>query len=382
MKQYLLIILLLGMALAASAQKSRVLAVKQMIDAGKYDEAKEAIELAVWNDRTSMWHRTYYIKGLLCQTAYEAGVEKKDTKKTNLYPDQLFVAYDSYEKALELDARERIHNHIRLQYLSLSNDFKSLGEELYQKGEYKESLRSFEHALLINESDLLTSKRDTSLIYNAAMAAYESKNWGKATEYLTVLHEDAYSTRATLLLGIAWHNSGDTTRSQEVMLEGLELYQYDEALVMYLVSEFASSEKLDLAINILDKAIVARPENFLYYWARGLGYRRMNDYDNAMANFLIAADKAPDTPTLYYHIGVSYYNIGIDLRESALVIVENDEYQEIRKQYMVKFREAVKWLERSYELDPENEKTLAKLTQLYFQLDMKEEQKALELIED
>jgi len=382
MKQYLVIILLLGLALPASAQKSRVLAVKQMIDAGKYDEAKEAIELAIWNDRTSMWHRTYYTKGLLCQTAYEAGMEKKDTKMTNLYPDQLFLAYDSYEKALELDARERMHNHIRLHYYSLANDFKNLGEELYQKGEYKESLRSFEHALLIGKSDLVSFKTDTSLVYNAAMAAYEGGSWEKAVEYLTVLHEDAYSTRSTLLLAIACHQSGDTVRSQEVLVEGLELYQYDESLVMYLVNDLASSDMLISAINILSKAIEAKPDDFIFYWARGLGYRRLNDYDKAMSSFLQAADRAPDTPTLYYHIGVSYYNIGIDLRESALSIVENDEYQAVRQQYLEKFREAVKWLERSYELEPENEKTQAKLNQLYYQLDMKEQQKALELLDN
>ena len=116
MKRSLFLIFLFCLAVSASGQKSRVMAVMQMIDSKKYTEAKEAIELAVWNDRTSNWHRTYYAKGLLCQTAYEDGVEKKDTKKTNLYEDQLYVAYDSYEKALELDVRERIHHAISQKY--------------------------------------------------------------------------------------------------------------------------------------------------------------------------------------------------------------------------------------------------------------------------
>ena len=382
MKRYLLIYFFLGLTLSVAGQKSRVLAVKQMIDAGKYDEAKEAIELAVWNDRTSRWHRTYFVKGLLCQTAYEAGVENNDTKKTNLYPDQLFVAYDSYEKALELDARERMHMHIKQHYYSLANDFRSLGEVLYTKGEFTESLRAFEQALLIGESELLLAKTDTNLIYNTAIAAYECGNWEKAAKYLTELHEAAYSTRVTLLLAIAWHNSGDTIRSQEILMEGLELYHYDESLVMYLVNELANSENINLAIGFLNKAIEARPENYVFYWARGLGYRRMNDFDKAIHNFHMAAELAPDTPTLCYHIGVSYYNIGIDLRQSALTISENDQYREIRVQYMEKFREAVKWLERSYELDPSNEKTKDILKQLYFQLDIKGEEKVLELMND
>ena len=51
----------------------------------KYEEAKEAIELAVWNDKTSRWPRTYYAKGLLCQTAFEAGL-KRMTQKTTFIP--------------------------------------------------------------------------------------------------------------------------------------------------------------------------------------------------------------------------------------------------------------------------------------------------------
>lgn len=380
MKQYLIIILLLGLTLSVSGQKSRVLAVKQMIDAGKYDEAKEAIELAVWNDRTSSWHRTYYTKGLLCQTAYEAGVEKNDSKKTKLYPDQLFVAYDSYEKALELDASERMHMHIEQHYYSLANDFKSMGEELFQKSEYKEALRAFEHAMLIAGSDLVSVKTDTSLVYNAAMAAYESQNWEKAIEYLSVLHEYAYSTKASLLLAMAWYNTGDTIQSEEVMMEGVELYQYDEMMLTYLINELAGSGRLETAIDVLNRAVEARPDNFLFLWARGLVYRRMNNYDEAIRNFRLAAEMAPDKPTLYYHIGVSYYNVGIDLRENALTIAENDEYQKVRAQYLDRFREAVKWLERSYELDPSNEKIVSRLNQLYYLLNMKEEQKVLDLV--
>lgn len=372
MKQSIITILLLGLTLSLSGQKSRVMAVMQMIDAEKYDDAKEAIELAVWNDKTSKWHRTYYVKGLLCQTAYEGG------EKNNLYPDQLFVAYDSYEKALELDVRERLHTTIRQKYYLLVNDFKTLGEELYRKKEYKESFRAFEQALLIGISDLVSAKTDTNLVYNTAMAAYESENWGKATEYLTGLHEDAYSTTSSLLLAMAYLKAGDTIRSEEVMMEGVEIYQYEESVVMYLVNELTDSGRMEPAIEILDRAIDAKPENFRFYWARGLIYQRMNNSDESIKSFLLAAELSPDKPMLYYHLGVSYYNIGIDLRESALNIAENNEYMEIREKYLGKFREAVKWLERSYELDPHNEKTASMLYQLYYQLQMKEKQESLQ----
>lgn len=376
MKQGIFIIFLLGITLGASGQKSRVMAVMQMIDAAKYDEAKETIELAIWNDKTSRWPRTYYAKGLLCQTAYEGG------KKTNLYPDQLFVAYDAYEKALELDVRERLHNSIKQKYYLLANDFIKLGQELYTKKDYSASLQAFENALLIGKSELISAKTDTSLVYNTAMAAYKSENWDKAIRYLTGLHEDAYSTNVTLLLATACIDAGDSIAGEEVLKEGIVLYDYDETLVMYLVNFLVDSGRLEAALEIVDRAVKASPGSSRFHWAKGLIYRRMNNYQEAIESFLKAAELSPDQAALCYHLGVCYYNMGIELRESALKIDENDHYREIREQYLEKFREAVEWLELSYELDPANEETVSKLYQLYYQLQMKAEQESLQHLLD
>ena len=377
MKRSFLAIILFSLVFSAFGQKSRVMAVTQMIDAEKYEEAKEAIELALVNDKTSKWPRTYFTKGLLCQTAYEAGVKSKDSKKTNLYPDQLFLAYRSYEKALELDLRGRLHNVIGQKYYLLANDFRITGEELYSKGKYESALTAFEHALLIGDSELISAKADTSLVYNAAMAAFESKEWGKAINYLTRLHENAYSPSASLLLAISYEMEGDTLRSEEVMVQGLELYQYEDSIVMYLVNQMVGSGRLESAIEVLDRAIEARPDNYRYYWARGLVYRRMNNNEEAIKSFILADERSPESPALYYHIGICYYNMGIELRESALRILENNEYAAIRRQYLDKFREALKWIEKSYELDPDNQETASTLYQLYDQLQMRKEQESL-----
>ena len=376
--RHLVLSILVIMTLPAYAQKSKVLAVMQMIDAAKFDEAKEAIELAVENPRTSDWARTFYTKGLLCQTAYEKGVEKKDPKLTTMYGDQLYVAYDAYAKALELDSRERLHSAIRHNYYLLDNDFRKLGAKHYAQKEYKEALRAFEHAIFIGESELISARADTNLIYNAAMAAYECQNWEKAAKYLTLLHEAAYSPATSLLLSISLMNSGDTIHSEKIMMHSLEQYQYRDTLVMYVVNFQVREGNTDLAIEVLDKSIEARPENYRFLWARGLVYEEMNRYDDAIQSFLQATELSEDNPELYYHLGVGYYNIGIELRESALNITENAAYRKAREKYQEKFREAVRWLERSYELDPENQNTVTRLHQLYRQLQMTEKQKNLE----
>ena len=378
MKEKILILLIISMAIGASAQKSKVLAVKQMIDAGKFDDAKEAIEEAVEHPKTSDWARTYFIKGVLCQTAWEQGIEKKESKKTSLYPDQLYVAYDSYEKALDLDAREKIHSQIRQKYFLLSNDFRKLGQSRYAAKDFKGALKAFEHAIFIGESDLISAKMDTSLVYNASMAAYESRNWEKSITYLTVLHEESYAPATSLLLTRAHVNSGDSIKAEEIMMNSLERYAYGDTLVMYVANHLVGAGNTEAALSVLDRSIEARPDNYRFLWARALVYEKINQYEEAIQSFLQATELAKDKPELYYHLGVCYYNIGIELRESALEITDNDSYREAREEYLDKFREAVHWFERSYELDPHNEKTVTRLQQLYYQLQMKDKQLSLD----
>ena len=90
---------------------------------------------------------------------------------------------------------DRISSTITLQYYDLANDFQKMGERHYLRKEYAKALEAFEHALLVSKSPLLSVKTDTNLVYNTAVAAYESKNWEKAISYLTGLNDDALFTQ-------------------------------------------------------------------------------------------------------------------------------------------------------------------------------------------
>jgi tetratricopeptide (TPR) repeat protein len=375
------ILLLLGLTtVGVFSQKSRVLSVIQMIDQGKYDEGKEAIELAVWNDKTSSWPRTYYVRGLLCQTAFEDGFEKSEVKKTGLYPDQLYLSYSSYERSLELDSRKRHKTAISQRYYHLSNDFRKLGKQHFQNQEYDQALRAFEQALLVNKSPLIHAKLDTNLIYNTALAAYESKNWDKAVGYLTGLHESGYAISSSLFLYQAYMELGDSARAEEILFEGLEIYNYDTQVVIYLINLFDRCEKNNKALEVFNQAIKHQPDNYKFYWGQGLIYRKAGELDKAVESFKAALKQAPDESRIYYHIGVIYYNQGIELTEQSLKVAGNAQYKEIKYKARERFKEAVVWLEQSYEMDPYSEETISKLYQLYYQLKMKEKEESMRLL--
>ena len=380
MKRMLFIAALMGMTMIISGQKSRVLSVFQLIESEKYDEAREAIDLAVWNDKTSRWHRTYYAKGLLCQKAFEAGFEKGDIKKTNLYPDQLVVAYDAYEKALQLDSRNRITSAIAVQYYALANDFQNLGEKYYLKKDYSKAVEAFEHALLLSKSPLLSVVTDTNLVYNTAMAAYEARQWDMAISYLIGLNDDAYSPNTALLLYSAHVNNGDSLLAEQVLFDAEERYKSEETIVLQLVDLLVGTGRAEQAVAILDTASSRRPENYNFPWTRGLVFQRLKLYDQAIVSLSQASTLAPGEVGIYYNLGICYYNIGVSINESARQIKSNLEYKSARREAMEQFREAVKWLEKAFELDPADQQTISKLYQLYYRLQMTEKRKTMELL--
>ena len=218
------------------AQRSNVISLFQLIETAKYDEAKTAIEEAIEAEKTADWAVTWYARGLLCQTAYEKGIEKNKKKHYELYPDQLYVAYDSYEKALELDSRGRMEKQLAPLYVLLANDFQQLGEKRFRDEQYKEALRAFEQALEINRSPILTVEIDTNLIYNTALAAYEGEAWEKAIDYLSQLNQHKYDPNVSHLLFTVHLEKEDTTSAVELLTEDIERYDENEDLVMLLAN--------------------------------------------------------------------------------------------------------------------------------------------------
>ncbi len=369
--------IILCISIGTMAQKSRVISANNLLESEKYQEAKEAIDLAVINPKTADWHRTYLVKGLLSQKAFEAGFEKEDEKKTKLYPDQLYVAYDSYEKALELDSRKRIHASVETQYYELANSFQKLGQRHYLRKEYSQALKAFEFALLVSRSSLISVKVDTSLIYNTAMAAYESRSWDKAVQYLTGLDKDSYSPETTLLLQKAYLAVGDSISGEVILKEGVGKYDYNQTIVLQLVDLYVASNRWVDAFVLMDSAIVHQPDNHYFPWTRGLLYQNLEQYELAIEDLLHASKLAPEEITIYYNLGICYYNMGVEIDNQALQIRSNLEYRAIRAEAKISFEKAVVWFEKAYEVNPRHQPTILKLYQLYSRLEMTQKRNSM-----
>ncbi|MFO7655709.1 MAG: tetratricopeptide repeat protein [Bacteroidales bacterium] len=358
MRYISLLLILSGCSVLLQAQRSKVISVFQLIETAKYDDAKKAIEEALTDKKTMEWPKTWYARGLLCQVAYEK-------KKTKLYPDQLYVAYESYEKALALDTRGRLETQLAPLYVRLANEFQMIGERHYTGRKYDDALKAFEQALLINRSPILSVLIDTSLVYNTALAASEAKQWDKAIGYLSILHKEKYSSNASHLLFNVFLEKGDTASAEKVLLEGIDRYEDHEDMVLLLVDLLFHTNNIEKAVAILDSAAAGSPSKYIFPYTKSLVYQKTSQYRKAIDAYEEAINLAPKELKIYSNIGTCYYNIGVEIDENARTITNNRIFLEERAKSISAFESAVEWLEKAHEMAPENQQVIMKLYQLY-----------------
>lgn len=377
-KVFFTLFIVFGYSIILQAQKSKVIAIYQLIETGKYEEAKKAIEEAINDDKTKNWPRTWYTRGLLTQTAYEKGIKNNNKKQYELYPDQLYVALESYEKALKLDKRGRIDAQLEPQFVLLANDFQKLGEKHYNNKKFEEAFKAFEKALEIYRSSVLSVEADNNLIYNTALAAYESKNWDKATEYFNLLNKRKYSPNVSHLLYSIYLEKSDTIAAGETLLRGINHYEDNENLVLLLADLLYSSNQSGMAVQMLDSISAHKSENYIFPYTKGLIYQKTEQYEDAIKAYEEALRLSPEEFKLYANIGTCYFNIGAEYSDNARSIKNNNAFLAEKAKSAVAYQNALTWLEKANDKDPDNGEVLSKLYQLYKLLGKTDKIKSLE----
>ena len=363
-KLYITMLLMAVAAGTVSAQKSKVIAAYQLIETGKFEEAKTFIEEASNDDKTLGWPKTWHARGLLCQTAYQKGLEDKDVKKCQLYDDQLYVAYESYENARKLDKTGRMDDQLAPLYVLLANKLLKEGEKKYAAEQYQDAMKAYEHVILINNNPIVAAETDTSLVYNTALAAYMSRDWDKATGYLEQLNGYGYSPNIPHLLYATHLAEHDTLAAEEALIDGIHRYDDNEDLVLLLVDLLLRTDDADRAVAVLDTAAKAHPENYIFPYATGLVYEHTEQYEKAIASYKDAIVLAPDEPRLYINIGACYYNTGVRIQAEARQITNNREFLHEKTRSEAAFESAREWLKKADEKDPGNEKVVRLLALL------------------
>ncbi len=388
-KAFLLLITLCFVGAAAQAQyKGKPNKAESNLAKGEYADAKGEIDLAIQDEKYAEKSDTWFTRGKV----YQAIATSNNPSISGLDDNALEKATESYQKAMEMEKEGSPTYYLAQQNIDdLWGTFINAGGDAYSNGDYQTAYDQFIIAQRVKPGDSLT-------VYYTAAAAQQLGNFQDALDqYYTMVDNgdagvDVYSTIAYLERAEMNNNEA----ALKIVRAAKELYPEDDKFAKEEINLLIAMEQVDEAREKLEAEIAKDPDNISLHLNLGimydnLGTSYMTDgkvdeaqeaYRKAIKSYAAAQEIESDNFISVYNQGAVYVNLGkvfLDkAREMDLKTYEKEGPALIEKA-QVELKQALPFLEKAYELEPEDTDVIRALYQVYQQLKMND--KANEMYE-
>ncbi len=312
MKKFAFILTLIIFASTAYSQSSKVVSAYNYHKAGKLDKAKKAIDEAIVHVKTITDAKAWFYRGNIYLDIYRS----TDENYKNLDPNALDVAYESYNKSMELDEKNKYKDEIIKFMPVLGEAYYNEGANKYNDGmqsmtvdsaasaaSFQESVSAFENAYEIYAQSGIN---DTATIYYISVASEFAHDYPKAKINMEKLIEMDYKEPSvyTSLGNIYYNQDKNTEKALAVFAAGRERFPYDLNLLLNETNIFLSEGMTDKALDNLQKAAEIDKDNPTIFFAIGAKYNEVVDDTTKTAEVRDAA----------FERAVSAYNGSIELK--------------------------------------------------------------------
>ncbi len=384
---FLLIFLMVSVTIV-EAQGRDMRRASRHLNRGNLDRAMEHIQDAMEYEEVLEDPEIWVLKGEL----YMQIATAEEPEYRALADNPVDKADEAMRKAIELDEDDDFMIDIQQLMLFLSELVFNEGVEAYNIEDWDGASRYFYRAYDISKD---FAAKDTTTLYNAALAAELGQDFDNAYEWYKDLREMEYDDPFlySSLSNIAMHKQ-DTTNAKKYISEGRERYPDDLDLIFAEANIYIHTGDTEEASRVLDIAIQRDPENPGLYFAFGANYDQMSQdtvyYDKEEREFAFqeavkayeqAIELEPEFFDALYNLGALYFNKGLDLFEEAEERLRETQdfaqYEEDEKEVREIWMEAQPYLEDAYELIDEDHEyfttVLISLSELYLRTGQEEE---------
>ena len=393
MKKFrLLITVILFSALYAHGQKSNVQAAFNFLRYGQLDKAKEAIDEATLNEKSSTMEKTWYYRGIIYQSLYQ------DEKFGSLCVKCLDEAYKSYQKVLELAPRSDLADSVKnFQLPGLAASIFSLGVSEFNKKNYAEALADFEFVQKIYPNDTAT--------LNAAFSAEYVPDKDKAILYYSRLVAKHYPDY-NIYVAVAnlYSQRHENEKALQAIQEGKKLYGDTLKIILAEINLLLAMNHKEEAVQEIQTAIKKDSLNTNLYVVLGNTFDNLahpkdsagNElakpasfteyYSKAESSYLKGISISPNNFELNFNLGAMYFNEGAEMANAAIKIKTDADFARAKVEYEKRFKAAEPLLEKAMALNPRQspedqniyQGTLQSLKTLYARLNEKEKYEQIE----
>ncbi len=374
MKRFILYLIFVFTVSVVHAQKGKVTAADSYLTANDLESAKKAIDLALENEKSNTWPKTYIVAAKVYTELKKNGKDDKGVLK----------AYGFYLKAIALDEKGndkgkqigKYKKDILFALTFFNSELTNAAIEGFNKEDFEKAFKAFEAVLILNDEiskleDIPENEMsiDTTIVYNCALAAYNLNDWENAEKYfLKTIDLDFGGGDAVLLLDQVYSNSGDSVKMGENLKAGFIKYPDDERILTSLIQFYLVTKQNDAALNYLSTAIEKDPENSSFFYARGVLYESI-DKDKSIENYKKAIEINPEFFNALYNVGVIYYNKGVEIQNQANEMSDYKEFEKTKKIAEGFWEQSLPFMEKALEVQPDDPNVLESLKGLYYRFD-------------
>lgn len=367
MKKITFVLMAVMISVAASAQKGKVTAAESFIAQGAFDKAKEAIETAIANPKSAVLAKTFYVKGKLCQAAFDSG----NPKFAELYPDILNEALKNFGKAIEMDPKMKNILIKDNAYAMLGNSFLNDAIAKFSAKDYVGALKAFESNVKISESDVYVGMVDTLVIFNAGLAAYNAGLYDEAIKHFrTCTLSGTEDTKPYIFISDSYLKLKDTVNAETALIEGVTAYPDTLDIILQATQFYLDADDSEKAFKFVSKAMEKDPGNYILYLVEGSLYMKTLDYPKAIASMQKSLELNPTQFESNYNIGLCYVSIANQMLTDANMIADNREYEIAKNKAFDKMKEAVPFFLKAEQANPTSLATLEFLREIYLKVKM------------
>jgi tetratricopeptide (TPR) repeat protein len=354
------------------------------LDAGELDKAKEAIDIAVEHEKTMTSAKAWFYRG----ETYRRIVSSKLEKYMDLDSNALDKAYYSYQKAIELDTKNKYKQKIYLFGLPVLHGYffarggKMLDKENYQ-GSYDNYSTSLEILKNIDENMGGELRLDTTGLFLKAYSAFQLEKKDEALNLFNKLVDVGFENNYLYeITSDIYVKQKDYDNALRILRKGQEVFPDEKSLIINELNIFIILNKAAEAVEKFEKAIALDPENATLYTALGVVFDQLNEkalsegdlekaaeYKKKLIDaYTKAIELNPDNADAEYNLGVTFYNDAVNITKEMedIPLKEKEKYNQMMNERTEVFLIALPHLENAHKIDPERQDVIRVLSKIYY----------------
>lgn len=379
MKKFFTMALMAVAATTAVAQDALVKEAKSLMGSGKLDEAaatlKPALTAAETKDKAAAWNLMNEIK----YKAYQEEFQKfamKQNPNTDRMINSLVEGYEAAVKCNEFDHQPNEKGKVKVRFMK-NNSARYLNERQwlynggvmqYQADNMPGAIKAWGAYIESAKSPLfegMTMPADTLIAdatYNTALLSYQQKDYATAKKFAEMATQ--YPEKEDEAMNMKLFIQKETCQTKDDSLAYLnELKQLhaakpDKEQYFNLLQEYYARANDTEAMKAWAKEETALNANNKMAWAL-LGEAEMNseNWDAAITAFKKAVELDPTWTPCVFNTGICLNSKAIALQDELMdkktMNISNANLEKVK----AVLKEALVYLEKTRELDPEREKT-------------------------